>query len=162
MMQSGNGTAVTAVFAIRSAGQTAARELKIAGYAPWLATKGTASSGDSPVATSSDGALGAIGRAFSGDRSLHRSLADHGVAEATARTVDAVLTPEGAVVVVTVASNVEHVVALLERYGGDVHGIASMSGRGPNSSALESEFSVDGDADRDAGGPVDSTGLPRA
>jgi hypothetical protein len=108
--------AIAAVFRDHANAVRAFELLKAQGFAhPWLAiTKpaddnrvaaaaATASPGASlnDVAESSDGALGAIGRFFSGEgNSLRRSLEDHGLDPADAADIDDRLPPSGAVITV--------------------------------------------------------------
>lgn len=141
MMQSGNGTAVAAVFGDVASAESAVRELDAAGFEnPWLACVksapgaettepyGTnAGSFEHDVARSSDGVLGTFGRLVSGDGSLRRSLVDHGVPDAVASSIDASVSPDDAVVVVA-ATDVTGATAILDRCGGDVRGIAGAAG----------------------------------
>ncbi len=134
MMQVGSGTAVAAVFQDEAAARRAMLELEDMGYHnPWLAVVEPSAHGaagappgprDNAVADASDGVLGAIGRFVSGDRSLHRSLVDHGVSQSIAARIDAAVVRGNAVVVVVVTQT-EPIAQLLDDCGGDVYGVVS-------------------------------------
>lgn len=136
MMQSGSGTSIAAVFPDEARAEACLQDLKRSGFsAPWMAlTKpaagdetaarfGTvAGSVQHEVTASSDGVFGAIGRFFSGEASLRRSLVDHGVAQSEAQAIDAAIPPDGAVVVVAVGVRGDEAAAIFAAHGADVRG----------------------------------------
>lgn len=135
MMQVGNGAAVAAVFEDRTRAKECLDELRRSGFpTPWLATTEavasdahhrigeTANSPDHDVDAASDGFLGSIGRFFSGERSLQRSLVDHGLGETSAREVDAQIPAGGAVVVVASDGRADAAAAIFAAFGGTTHG----------------------------------------
>lgn len=138
-MQSGTGSAIAAIFPDHASAEACLHELQQNGFgSPWLAiTK--ASAGDAmaerygtnagsvehDVAASSDGMLGTIGRFFSGEVTLRRSLMDHGIAETTAHAIDAAVPQDGAVIVVAVDKRADAATSIFAAHGGDVHGVSS-------------------------------------
>jgi len=77
------------------------------------------------VAESSDGALGVIGRFFTGEgNALRRSLEDHGVEPLTAVAIDETLPPHGAVLVLFADSRKELALRIIAGSGGRVDGAA--------------------------------------
>jgi hypothetical protein len=80
---------------------------------------------ENDIVEASDGALGAIGRFFSGEGdSLRRSLEDHGIMTDDAIAIDEELGVDGAVIVVAAHDRPELAASLLTRGGGHLYGAA--------------------------------------
>lgn len=80
---------------------------------------------ENDVVEASDGALGPIGRFFSGEgNSLRRSLEDHGIATEEAIAIDESLGLGGAVIVVAAEDRVELAASILRQSGGQLYGVA--------------------------------------
>jgi hypothetical protein len=146
--------AIAAIFRDHANAVRAFELLKAQGFAhPWLAlTKPsdaervvapatTPPSGPSQndVAESSDGALGAIGRFFSGEgNSLRRSLEDHGLDPADAADIDDRLPPSGAIVTVYGEGRGDLAAQILRDNDGRLSGSPTLwdaPGGGPDSQA---------------------------
>ncbi len=83
----------------------------------------TEATSENDVVESSDGALGAIGRFFSGEgNSLRRSLEDHGIDTVEAIAIDEALHLGGAVVVVAAHDRPEIAASILRQGGGTFYG----------------------------------------
>jgi len=136
MMQTGPEAAIAAIFQDRNAAENAVRSLREQGFSsPWMAVTKPANGDETlaefgsnqsyaqhDVAESNDGVLGSIGRFFSGETSLRRSLIDHGIPEVDANAIDDAMPLGGAVVVVSAGSRLDEATAVLTRDGASVYG----------------------------------------
>lgn len=123
MLQSNTRDTVSATYSDTSSAETSLHDLKAAGFRKtWMAV--TQARGEAPhaVAESSDGVVGALGRYFSGERSLRHSLVEHGVSESDAREIDASLAAHGAVVVAQGGERVDEAASILARGASRVFG----------------------------------------
>jgi hypothetical protein len=123
--------ALAAVFADRVTAGRCALELEGAGFArPWIAVTRPAEPdpqektaaetvAQNEVSETSDGALGAIGRFFTGKgRSLRRSLEDHGLDPDDAAAIDAALLAPSTVLVVDAESRRAQALEIVTAHGG--------------------------------------------
>ncbi|MBC5801354.1 MAG: hypothetical protein GIX03_07050 [Candidatus Eremiobacteraeota bacterium] len=127
---------IAATFADKASADTTLDELKGNGFgSAWMAvTKAvpqdeTAATFGSnqffaphAVAQSSDGVLGALGRYFSGARSLRASLVEHGLSDDEATEIDESVPAEGAVIVVDGAQRDAEAASILSRRASQIIG----------------------------------------
>jgi len=127
---------IAATFADKAAADTSLDELKKNGFgSAWMAmTKAVAADetgatfgsnqfyAQHAIAESSDGVAGALGRYFSGERSLCASLVERGLSEAQAAEIDESVPADGAVIVVDGAERGDVAASILGRGASHVIG----------------------------------------
>lgn len=139
-MTRSQGAPVAATFADKSSAEVCREQLKHDHFACWMVVTKSGRDDERPVqdkiaaavvsaqpasareahwahavAETSDGPLRAIGRWFSGERSLHGSLVEHGLSDTEAAEIDEELCDGGAVIVVEAGSRTEEAASILSR-----------------------------------------------
>ncbi len=151
-MNRSQGAPVAATFADKASAEACRDQLKRNGFGPWMvvtqlgrddatAVQDKIAAGAAPgpsvrssashpvhaVAETSDGVFRAIGRWFSGERSLRASLVEHGLSEAEATQIDEGLSDGGAVIVLDAGERADEAASILG--GSATHVIGSHSER---------------------------------
>jgi uncharacterized protein (TIGR02271 family) len=120
------GRAIVAAFANRDEAAEAARELHHEGFRKtWIGVTRageTAPTGETRMTAKGESLGEKIGRFFSGEptRTLYEELVRHGVGDAAARSIEAQIEPDTAILTVDGANHPELTAQIIERHGGYV------------------------------------------